>query len=452
MSTYPASVSPVIPMLLPLIRALHHDALSASPERIDGTVQGFLREVGRQLTEALCAEAAREAVARAQADGAARGKKFHIERSPTIRVECLFGWICLVSPYLREAGPKPPRPAPETPFGADEHLTGVRPVNDALRVRGGGRTRQLDRVLADFGLDTSFETAAAKVLEHYGLRIHRTTVRRATLRQGELAERAAGMYPYSSRPTAKAGPPMLAEMDGSCVRTGELVPSGTEDRTSKRGLPKRIRVTTWRDLRLAFVRHLDGEDAVFVGGILPLDEVASRLRGEAIELGWTRLTPVIRITDGGHGVREALDRVFPTGVHILDRPHLHHHLFEAAQAMGLADAPARDTVRRWSEQLAAGKAASVLQTLVAYEGPGKDRVLQLVGYIERFRDAVEYDTFQHLGYPIGSGEIESAHKGHVQARLKLPGSWWTVPNANRLLALRLCRANRRWDHHWRAAA
>ncbi|MES2643560.1 MAG: hypothetical protein V4850_29010 [Myxococcota bacterium] len=57
-----------------------------------------------------------------------------------------------------------------------------------------------------------------------------------------------------------------------------------------------------------------------------------------------------------------------------------------------------------------------------------------------------------LGFPIGSGEIESAHKGQVQARMKLPGTWWTEANANRLLALRLLRANRRWDQHWSDAA
>lgn len=446
--TYPAAVAPVISLLLPLIRSLHGDALSSSPHLIDRTVQQFLREVGRQVTEGLCAEAARDAVAQARAAAAAQRKKLVIERSPTIRFACLFGWICVVSPYLREAGPKPAPVAPDAPFLGDEQLLGVRPVNDALRVRGGGRTVQLTRVLADFGLDSSFEGASAKVFEHYGLKVHRTTVRRATLQQGERAERVASMPAYAPPPTAEAGPTLLAEMDGSCVRTGELIARDTPERTPKRGLPKRTRVTTWRDLRLAFVRRLHLKDPVFVGGILSLADVAERLRGEAIALGWTRDTPTVRITDGGHGVREALDRVFPTGVHILDRPHLHHHLFETAKAMGLGDDDAHHTVRGWSKRLAAGNVGRLLGELEAYEGQGKDRVLQLAGYLERFRDAVAYDAFQELGYPIGSGEIESAHKGQVQARFKLRGTWWTPDNVNCLLALRLCRTNGRWEEHW----
>jgi hypothetical protein len=31
--------------------------------------------------------------------------------------------------------------------------------------------------------------------------------------------------------------------------------------------------------------------------------------------------------------------------------------------------------------------------------------------------------------PIGSGEIESAHRYIAQKRLKLPGAWWRVERA-----------------------
>jgi len=53
--------------------------------------------------------------------------------------------------------------------------------------------------------------------------------------------------------------------------------------------------------------------------------------------------------------------------------------------------------------------------------------------------------------PIGSGEIESAHRYIVQKRLKLPGSWWCAANAEHILALRLNRANRQWDNYWNQA-
>ncbi|MEH2160237.1 MAG: hypothetical protein V7K38_04155 [Nostoc sp.] len=50
--------------------------------------------------------------------------------------------------------------------------------------------------------------------------------------------------------------------------------------------------------------------------------------------------------------------------------------------------------------------------------------------------------------PIGSGEIESAHRYIIQERIKLSGSWWKLENATTMLALRGLRANGDWDNYW----
>ena len=52
------------------------------------------------------------------------------------------------------------------------------------------------------------------------------------------------------------------------------------------------------------------------------------------------------------------------------------------------------------------------------------------------------------GLPIGSGEIESAHRYVIQERLKLPGAWWKADNADFMLALRVVRANEQWNEYW----
>ena len=56
------------------------------------------------------------------------------------------------------------------------------------------------------------------------------------------------------------------------------------------------------------------------------------------------------------------------------------------------------------------------------------------------------------GLPIGSGEIESAHRYVAQKRLKLPGAWWRVENAERMLALRINRLNGDGEAYWAAFA
>lgn len=61
---------------------------------------------------------------------------------------------------------------------------------------------------------------------------------------------------------------------------------------------------------------------------------------------------------------------------------------------------------------------------------------------------LDYQGALERGLLIGSGEIESAHRYVVQQRLKRPGAWWTMQNAEYLLALRLNRANGLWEQYW----
>jgi hypothetical protein len=59
-----------------------------------------------------------------------------------------------------------------------------------------------------------------------------------------------------------------------------------------------------------------------------------------------------------------------------------------------------------------------------------------------YREALAKDL------PIGSGEIESAHRYIAQQRLKLPGAWWRTDHADYMLALRITRKNGDWPAHW----
>ncbi len=67
-------------------------------------------------------------------------------------------------------------------------------------------------------------------------------------------------------------------------------------------------------------------------------------------------------------------------------------------------------------------------------------------------DQLNYQDALNKALPIGSGEIESAHRYVVQKWLKLPGCWWLIPNAEHMLALRINRANRKWHAYWMALA
>ena len=69
-------------------------------------------------------------------------------------------------------------------------------------------------------------------------------------------------------------------------------------------------------------------------------------------------------------------------------------------------------------------------------------------YIKNRPHQLDYKAALDQGLPIGSGEIESAHRYIIQQRLKLPGAWWTPDNVDSMLALRVIRANNKWDEYW----
>jgi hypothetical protein len=50
-----------------------------------------------------------------------------------------------------------------------------------------------------------------------------------------------------------------------------------------------------------------------------------------------------------------------------------------------------------------------------------------------------------------TGEVEGGHRRAIQKRLKLSGAWWKEENAEKMLALRVIRANDEWQSYWSEA-
>ena len=69
-------------------------------------------------------------------------------------------------------------------------------------------------------------------------------------------------------------------------------------------------------------------------------------------------------------------------------------------------------------------------------------------YLSNRTRHLDYQDALARDLPIGSGEIESAHRYIVQQRLKRPGAWWRPANAEHMIALRILRANGHWQRYW----
>jgi hypothetical protein len=79
-------------------------------------------------------------------------------------------------------------------------------------------------------------------------------------------------------------------------------------------------------------------------------------------------------------------------------------------------------------------------------------VRQCHRYLSARREQLNYRDALANELPIGSGEIESAHRYIAQQRLKRPGAWWRLDHADYMLALRINRRNGDWAAFWETLA
>lgn len=89
-----------------------------------------------------------------------------------------------------------------------------------------------------------------------------------------------------------------------------------------------------------------------------------------------------------------------------------------------------------------------LQLHLKPSGPPEEPVSACTRYLGNRPHQLDDKGALVPGLSIGSGEIESAYRYVVQQRLKRPGAWWTPETAERMLALRVNRANNRWVAYW----
>lgn len=401
---------------------------------LDALVRDVLRAVGvallRTLYQGLCAHLVEQATDRG----------LTVQSRPRVRFKTLFGEVEIESPYLRSS----------------HSGESARPMKDVLGVEGEQYSEAVQRALVDFGIEKSFARAALSFHEHYGWEIGRTTLRNRTLQAAQDAEtyvderllEATQRYgqDLSSPPTVDT---MLVELDGCEIRTGVYMTAaqaGMEDRPAQ----AQVRVENWRDVRTGLARPLaTKEQRLYVCRLDAYGEVCEQLFGVACAQGLTPRSQVVVPGDGAKGLREALLGTFPKAQYILDHPHLKSHLYDTATALALEGPTRHAWVSDHMEQFWAGDVDQVLAAWQARQAHDPDeRLRQLIDHVTRFEDCVDYGVYHERGWPLGSGEVESAHRYVPQERLKIAGACWNPDNVNPMLALRVVRANGWWEEFW----
>ncbi len=326
-----------------------------------------------------------------------------------------------------------------------------------MGIKHQGRSETVERALVDFGSEEAFVPAAKRFKEHYKFDIGSSAVSRVTKQTAQEVMKSVenklseAKKNYSDiEESNEMVKEMLVELDGCEIRTAKLkIKEDTTETTPVYHNPKKEKNINWRDVRIGFSRPLEASSKIYVGKMSSYTEIIEQLFNASILSGMSPKTKVIGVADGGIGLCERLKKRFPNMQFILDKPHLKDHLYETAEELGITKSERAAWVNPRLKAISNGDVGRIWKELKdEYTRFPNKRLKRLIGYIDRFFDAVNYKDFKEKGYPIGSGEVESAHKYVPQKRMKLPGACWHPDTINPMLALRVLRANDWWNDFW----
>lgn len=342
-----------------------------------------------------------------------------------------------------------------------------RPLLDLLGVEPGRVSGSLARLLALLAVVTPYPLAAQLAWLLLGVKISPMAVWKTVQRLGEAAVRhsaALSQYHWDSRSkdgsTQDAPPVVVVGVDGSMLgkqvrkqrrrrQNGETLPplppveegQFQEVKTGVVLLPSE-RVETSPGRRSVVRRFL-------VSCLGSADDIFHHLNAQLRELGWldTARTVVVVVGDGAEWIWNRAS-IFVKRCEILDFWHALEYAWEFARSCyGEESQKADRWVHQIAEDLRAGKVEEVIARLKRMRPnsvESREKLASLIRYYSNNATRMHYDEYLRLGYGIGSGAVESAHKQVVHARFRQAGMRWSESGARRLLALRLLLLNDNW--------
>ena len=323
----------------------------------------------------------------------------------------------------------------------------IRPFLRSAKVVPRGCSRPLQRAITDFAADQPFAQVRVKLLEHYGFEIGESTIERIALGHAKALFEAGGVAQDFFPETAGRHKEIVAQMDGGMIPIVEPDASQKDKRKGK--------TLSWREAKICLAHAKGSQTPVYAGTVEGGVETAGRQLFEcAVRAGFGATSHVHAVGDGASWIVGQVEEQFGTqGSYLIDFYHVCEYLSAAAKAIA-PDAAALDTwMEAQKEALKTGRLDQVLQALARHiEAPEADDdqapVRQCHRYLSARRNQLDYRDALANDLPIGSGEIESAHRYIAQQRLKRPGAWWRVEHAEYMLALRINRRNGDWAAYW----
>ncbi len=305
----------------------------------------------------------------------------------------------------------------------------------------GGMTPRGEETLVRLASWMPFEQARDLLKDLVGIQVSKATAHRATLHAGAAA---------------------LAVSEAEVERLKREVPQAPDgaDKQAMSGDGAFVHLVggEWVEVKTVVIgevtRNKRGEVCMqHVSSFSRLAEAERFAEAALVEThrrGLERAAEVCAVQDGAEWLQGLVDYHRADAVRILDFAHAASAISDIGEA-----------VRAAGGRLPATWLEGVLHRL-KHQGP--QRVLKHLAwltahypsplaqepmrYLQKREAHMQYPAYQAAGWPIGSGSVESANKGVVEARLKGAGMRWERQNVNPMLVLRNAVCNRQWNETW----
>lgn len=242
---------------------------------------------------------------------------------------------------------------------------------------------------------------------------------------------------------------LIAEIDGTNVPVVIIPEKSQKSPINDR---RKWRSVGWREARLCLARRPESIKARYRATMGGVDEAGRQLKACFSESGGGASTRLHCVGDAAPWIINQVEQCFgERASYLIDFFHVSEYLSAAAEE--IAGEKKQEWLKRQQEKMKQNRSSEVIESLLeAATGENKERGDSAVRVCQRYlanqEQYFDYKTALEKGLPIGSGEVEGGHRWIIQKRLKLSGAWWEKGNAEKMLALRVVRANDEWQSYW----
>lgn len=342
-----------------------------------------------------------------------------------------------------------------------------RPLMDVLGVEIGRISGTLARLLALLGVVVPYELAARLAFIFFGVQVSAMSVWRSVQRLGEACEQYTEELarhhadPNTNLNESKEAPEVVILGVDGCALGMQVREKRRRRSSPDEELPPLPEVEEghFREVKTGVLLlpseriKTPGRSSVvrraLVSCLGKADQIFDRLWSKLQDVGWLGPeTVVVIVGDGAEWIWNRA-KMFSNRCEILDFWHAVEKAWEFARLRhGQGSKVAEKWISRLSKDLRAGKVGKVIAKLrrIRPSCPEeKEKLDNLIRYYDNNAQRMRYDKYLRLGYGIGSGAVESAHKQVTHARMRQAGMRWSESGARRLLALRILLLNDNWS-------